>query len=315
LAVCLPLLLDAVTAYIAANVSNPLTAPFLIAAEIELGSLLLQGRFVELDLEQIEKTGLGGFALQLAVGSPLVGLVLAALGGLVTWALAGKRPPESAGARLAAIRRTLARYARTRRADRYYVASKLASDPVLAQIEALPGDFGRIVDVACGRGQLGIALLELGRASSVTGFDLDPRKIETARAAAGPDARFEVADAREAELPATDTVLVIDALHYLEPAAQARLLARAAARIEAGGRLLVRELDAGRGLRAWPAMLAERLARRLDVNRGRTLHFVAIEALVEQLEALDLRCTLDRSGSLSNVLIVAQREQLTASPA
>jgi uncharacterized protein (DUF2062 family) len=305
-AVCVPLRLDTVTAYVAANISNPLTAPLLIAAEIELGSLLLQGHFVELEWEQLERTGLGGFALQLAVGSPLVGLLLAAVGALVTWLIAGRRAAARPAATQAAIERTVARYARARRADRYYVASKLVSDPVLEQISSLEGDFGRVVDVACGRGQLGLALLELGRARSLVGFDLDPRKIETAQTAAGADACFEVADARQATIPEADSLLLIDVLHYLEPAERQRLLGRAAASVSPGGRLLLRELDAGRGRRAWPAMLAEKLARRSGVNRGATLSFVGIDEILRELAALGLRCKLDR-GSLSNVLIVAER--------
>ena len=38
LAVCLPLQLDVVVAYLAANISNPLVAPFLVTAEVEIGS-------------------------------------------------------------------------------------------------------------------------------------------------------------------------------------------------------------------------------------------------------------------------------------
>lgn len=307
LAVCLPLRLDAVSAYIAANVSNPLFAPFLLTAEVEIGSLLLHGRLLRPDLEQLRQSGLSGVVAQLALGAPLVGAALAVLGGLVAWTLLGRRGPREPGELDGAIERTVARYADAPRGDRYYVASKLYTDPVVEQLGALDGPLGRVVDAACGRGQLGLCLLELGRVQTLCGFDVDPRKVRVARSAAGEAARYEVADLCDVSLPATDTLLLIDVLHYLEPARQDELLERAAGALSPGGRLLVRELDAGRGWRALPGMLAERVARGTGYNRGTTLAFRPLAEIVTRLEELGLQCRVERAGSLSNALIVARR--------
>ena len=43
LVVCIPFGLDAVLAYVAANISNPLVAPFLVLSEVVIGSWLLHG--------------------------------------------------------------------------------------------------------------------------------------------------------------------------------------------------------------------------------------------------------------------------------
>jgi 2-polyprenyl-3-methyl-5-hydroxy-6-metoxy-1,4-benzoquinol methylase len=278
-----------------------------LAAEIEAGSLVLDGHFVELDLDRIRTTGVSGFAAQLALGSVIVGALLAAVGALAAWALVGPRQPAPASALDGALERTISRYAGAAHGDRYYVAAKLHADPLLEQLEAQPGHFGRVVDIGCGRGQLGLFLMELGRVSALSGIDADERKVETARRAAGSDASFEVKNATDATIEPADTLLVIDVLHYLPPAEQAALLERAAASLSSGGRIFVRELDTARRWRAKPAMLAERIARAIGYNRGPALAFTTADAITSRLEGLGLRCRVDRSGSLSNVLIVAER--------
>jgi uncharacterized protein (DUF2062 family) len=91
LAVCLPLRLDAVLAYLAANISNPLVAPFLIFAEVECGAYLLTGRFVAFDVEQARRAGAAGFAQQLLVGSLALGALLSLLGFGLAWLIAARR--------------------------------------------------------------------------------------------------------------------------------------------------------------------------------------------------------------------------------
>src|SRR4051812_39534184 len=108
------------------------------------------------------------------------------------------------------------RYAGASRFARGYVDGKLRHDPATPAILALAvrEGFGAVLDLGCGRGQLGLALIEAGGASSLTGLDLDDGKIAEARAAAsGLPARFAVADLAAAELPVCDTVLLVDVLY------------------------------------------------------------------------------------------------------
>ncbi|HEV8244759.1 MAG TPA: DUF2062 domain-containing protein, partial [Polyangiaceae bacterium] len=78
---CLLLRLDAVVAYLAANISNPLLAPFLISAEVEIGSWLLTGQLVSFDVERARRVGVSGFIAQAAVGGVALGALLSLLGG------------------------------------------------------------------------------------------------------------------------------------------------------------------------------------------------------------------------------------------
>lgn len=306
-AACAPLRLDVVTAYIAANISNPLFAPFLLALEVEVGSLLLDGRHVGFDLARAKELGVSGYALHTAVGAVVVGAILALVGGLLTRQLVKDKPHQRELDE--AIDRTLDRYADVARGDRFYVAAKLRSDPVVEAVLALPGDFGKVVDAAAGRGQLGLLLLELGRASELWGMDIDARKIGIARQAAKQAATFEIANLVDAELPPADTILLVDVLHYLEPEAQKGVLRRAAKSLNSGGRILIRDVDAGRGWRARLTMFAERIATRTGYNKGQKLAFREPKQIVEELEALGFATQTMKASTgtpLANVLILAE---------
>ena len=93
MAVCVPLRLDAVLAYLAANISNPLLAPFLVFSEVEVGAYLASGRFVAFDLAQARATCAGGVARHLLLGGVTVGAGVAAAGFGVAWLVASLRRP------------------------------------------------------------------------------------------------------------------------------------------------------------------------------------------------------------------------------
>lgn len=309
LAVCLPLRLDAVLSYLVANISNPLCAPFLIVAEVEAGAYLTSGRFVAFSVDQARAGGAAGFARQLFVGSLAVGAGLALLGFALAWLLAsrGRESAPSPDAFEAALGRTRDRYTAAPRAHRYYVAGKLAFDPVCRLLSELPGDFGRVLDVGCGRGQLSLLLLELGRARSIVGLDSDRSKIDVARAA-GPEAEFRVADVGPNDLMPADTILLVDVLHYLPLAEQDALLMAAARALQPGGRLLVRELDADPSAKSGFTRLAEWLARKTGLNRGRASAYRPARELTALLERAGLPCVIQGASErtpFANVLIVA----------
>jgi uncharacterized protein (DUF2062 family) len=313
LAVCVPLRLDAVLAYLAANISNPLVAPFLLFSEVEAGAYLLTGRWVQFDVAQARATGALGFAQQLLIGSLAVGAALSLLGFGIAWLLASRRQrvasrvaPSHDDSFEAAVERTRARYEGVAPAHRYYVAGKLAFDPVFKLVAEL-GQLGRVLDLGCGRGQLGLLLLELGHATSVSGLDSDADKIEVARKA-GPEAEFRVADVARTELPSADTILLIDVLHYLPLAEQDALLVAAAKALAPSGRLLVRELDGDPSARSGVTRLFEWLGRKIGVNRGRATAYRPASTLTRLLEAQGLGCRVQgasESTPFANVLIVA----------
>lgn len=313
LVVCLPLRLDVVVAYLAANISNPLFAPFLLYAEAEVGAWLLTGRPPAFDLALVREATVQGLAWHVVAGAQVVGLGLAAgFGALALGLSAGLRRGKRRGsAAYAARSRTIRRYSECKLGDRMYVAMKLELDPLTRALEAFDTPLGRVLDVGCGRGQFSLLLRELELADSVAGFDWDRRKASVAQRAAGADARYTVRDVLTAELPACDTLLLFDVLHYLELPAQRELVERLARNVGEGGRLLIREMDGHAGWSSSIGQWFERVATKSGYNRARqALCFQPIRAILDQLDALGFECKYDRRASRwsgPNVLVVAQR--------
>jgi|1186.fasta_scaffold50666_2 SAM-dependent methyltransferase len=111
--------------------------------------------------------------------------------------------------------------------------------PALAELVGLGWCQGRILDIGCGTGELGLALAARGH--SVTGLDLAPSAVAMARRKAaerGLDAEFAVADATEpGDIGPFDTVLDSGLLHCLQPPAQRRYVAVLRRICRPGGRV------------------------------------------------------------------------------
>jgi 2-polyprenyl-3-methyl-5-hydroxy-6-metoxy-1,4-benzoquinol methylase len=191
------------------------------------------------------------------------------------------------------------------------VKSKLPTDPLTQELCAFGDqrDLGRVVDLGCGRGQYALLLFELGKTTSILGFDHDASKIEAAQQASGDlaECQFMVADLKTAKWGHADTVLLLDVLHYLPHPAQASLLEAAATSLRPGGHLLLRETN-GQGWGARWARGFERCGRALGINRGDPLCFTKPEDLKAILEKLGLSVTpFQGKGLLNNVLLTARR--------
>lgn len=175
---------------------------------------------------------------------------------------AGLALPHGPVALDAICERVAARYRNASRFGRGFVRGKLRTDPATAAILAYAAaqGCGSVVDLGCGRGQLGLALLECGGADQLLGLDRNAAKIaEASAAAAGLPARFRIADLGSAPVPDCDTVLLIDVLLQMPEAAQRALLARVAA--AARRRILIRAFDPARGWRARLGGVMEVLGR------------------------------------------------------
>jgi uncharacterized protein (DUF2062 family) len=310
IAVCLPLGLDAALAYLAANISLPFVIPFILLAEVELGSLARTGHGLALTAADARARAFGELAKELVVGTLIFSPLLAVVGGTITWAIAAGAAKRTRRATPfdAAVERVAARYARGRRAAYHYVRGKLASDPVAGRILGL-GKLGEVADVGCGRGQLAVLLLEAGNATRVTGFDWDAKKVGDAReAAAGLAAAFEAGDMREMSVPPCDTALFVDVLHYLTDAEQDAVLGRAADATRR--RVVVRELDPDRGWRSAVTRLQERITTSLGYNRGARVNVRRIDELIAPLRARGFTVNVEPcwgATPFSNVVIVAER--------
>lgn len=216
----------------------------------------------------------------------------------------------------ASVVSTANRFARADAGSRstyHYVASKLRRDPAMRAVLDL-APLGDVIDIGCGRGQLGILLLEGGAATRVLGLDWDKEKVEAARAAAeGLPATFETRDARGLDLESADSVLLIDVLHYMDKGAQDDLLRTAASLVRPNGRLIIREATTGLGWRSALTIGVENISRFVRLNVGdRILIRDVEEEIVPILEGLSMTCEVRpcfAGTPFANVLLVASKPQ------
>jgi uncharacterized protein (DUF2062 family)/SAM-dependent methyltransferase len=114
--------------YLAANISNPFVAPFLLFAELQTGSYLRRGAFHPLTLDAIRQTGALALGVDLLLGSVVVGGILAALAALGTYATIGSRRRDDAFVDL--VRRASDRYVNMSITAWEFARGKLRNDPV-----------------------------------------------------------------------------------------------------------------------------------------------------------------------------------------
>ncbi len=193
-----------------------------------------------------------------------------------------------------------------------YVSAKLRRDPVHRDVLDIGEEsgFGDVLDVGCGRGQMGMALLQAGLARSVLGLDRSAAHLTQALLAAeGLAFTTRVQDfARDVELPAADTVLIVDVLYQLAPAAQIALL-RSAARA-ARQLVLVRALDPGRGMRSAITLAFERAVRRVSPHSGAHVSPLPIGCLGDILRRDGFAVSVApcwRGTPTANVLLTGRR--------
>lgn len=105
-----------------------------------------------------------------------------------------------------------------------------------------------ITDIGCGYGQLCFMLGLLSPDRKILGVDYDSDKIEIAQKAflsKKCNVQFKAADMRSFEIPPSDAILFNDSLHYVDANSQQQILCKAAASLNIGGSIVVRDGDAG----------------------------------------------------------------------
>lgn len=219
------------------------------------------------------------------------------------------------GAPPGTIGRAANRYAGAGRFTRHYVAAKLRTDPLYADLLSLDEHLGQVVDVGCGCGQLGALLLEAGLAERVTGLDWNRAHVAGAESAlAGLPFVPCVQDlAADQTVPDGDTVMIIDVLYQLATEVQHRLLDSATR--AARSQLLIRTLDRGRGARSAFATAAERLGQRFWPNSGAHVNPLSVSATVARLADAGFTVEITpswRGTPFANVLLRARRVGLAS---
>jgi uncharacterized protein (DUF2062 family)/SAM-dependent methyltransferase len=295
--------------YLAANLNNPFTLPFLLWLEAGIGTMLVTGRWPELSLAEFRAIGVLELGRNILVGSVVLGVGLGAALGLLTYALGNRRGGDGP---LADLREAAAEpYLATGIRHWEFVRGKLRYDPVYRRLldEGLLPRPGRLVDLGCGRGIL-LALLsapveewrnatphsECSEAvrvrhvpppgTQLLGIELDGRLVRVARRALAGAATVERGDLATCPIPACATAVILDVLHYLPAAAQEALLDRIVAALGPRGVLLLREADAAGGFSFRVTTGAERLRA---LGRGHLRQRFRYRPVAEWQEMLERR--------------------------
>jgi SAM-dependent methyltransferase len=187
-------------------------------------------------------------------------------------------------------------------------------------------DRGSLLDIGCGQGLL-LSLLKAAKEQyqaglwppdwpappmhlALRGIDLHAGRVRLARCALGSSAQVDVGDLRDLDFQPCSVIVLLDALFYLGEAEQARAIEKAAAALEPGGLLLLREADAGAGFAFQVTKWSERLAGALRGRFRQQLRYRSAERWMAELAgrgfAVDAQ-PMSQGTPFANVLFVARK--------
>ena len=315
--------LNRLKVYLAANISNPLIAPVLVAGEIQVGGWLTRGAWYS--PATIRRAAVWGIAEDLLLGSIVVGLVFGVLAAAVTYAMVRRQSLHPTLARL--IENAAARYLPTGFASWEMASGKLSGDPVYLGVlrsGILPAH-GTVVDCGCGRGLM-LALLAEARtlrdepwppdwptppsSLELVGIETRPRMVKMARLALGAGASIVEADLRHSDIPKGNVMLLFDVLHLMPRTEQDAFLRRLREAVAPGGLLIIREADAAGGWRFLTIRVFNWTTRALQGQWGRRFHFRTVNEWRQSLSAAGFDVETEPMGGgtpFANIVLYARR--------
>jgi uncharacterized protein (DUF2062 family)/2-polyprenyl-3-methyl-5-hydroxy-6-metoxy-1,4-benzoquinol methylase len=316
--------LNRLKVYVAANISNPLVAPFLYASEIQLGGWLRRGTwYLPSNWSSISWWHLAGDVL---LGAVVIGGVLGTVAGLGTYAVVNRRGLTREVA--AILEGAATRFVDEGVAAWEFAHGKLRGDPVYLDVlrsGVLPRS-GTIVDIGCGQGLMLSLILSARDAcnrlqwprdwptppldATLIGVELRRRIAAQAQRALDGDATIISNDITNTPLPPCHAVLVFDVLHLIARTDQEAVLRAIYTALEPGGVLVLREADKEGGWRFTAVRIGNRITGWTHGKWRRSFHFRTADEWREALAAHGFAVdppVAAGSAPFANVMLYARR--------
>lgn len=314
--------LNRLKVYLAANISNPFLAPFLIFAEVQAGAWLNRGSAHPLTLAAARAMDPWIFGSDLLIGSLAVGTVLGVMGAAFTYSVTRSHDPFF----VELVERAADRYLGQSLLAWEYGRGKLFRDPIYEALvcDGVMPSGGTLVDVGCGQGLM-LALLVAAadtpedewpvnrpgppRFDRLIGIELRPKVARLASEALGDRAEISSDDAGTAAIARFDVALIIDVLHMMPAAKQVELIGRLKTCLDPDGSILIREANASAGWRYAIVRSVNWLQAARQGNWRAPFHFRSREGWLALLAECGLVAEVvaqDGVGRLGNLLFRAR---------
>jgi 2-polyprenyl-3-methyl-5-hydroxy-6-metoxy-1,4-benzoquinol methylase len=196
--------------------------------------------------------------------------------------------------------RVLALFDHAPKRDRLHVRGRFRTCPVAVIDDAVPRR-GSVLEVGCGHGLVSAYLALSSTDRTVTGIDIDARKIAIASHAqshadhSAVHLSFHHVPAGELPPGEWDAIVIVDVLYLLDDDAERSLLGACVDRLAEGGVLVVKETDVVPRWKHWLATAQEVVATKiLRITEGASLTFTPVARLAEQLREAGLDVTARR---------------------
>lgn len=173
---------------------------------------------------------------------------------------------------------------------------------------------GRILDLGCGFGLFAIWLYYKSTKREITALDWQEKRIALARKVCENNSlriKFVCADFNNAPFEAYDVLVIIDVLYLLPYDAQKELLEKCFAALNAGGRIVIKDMDVAPRLKYLWCLFQEFISTKIvKLNRSRNIHIIPKRRLVGFLTQLGLTVKiirLDRGYWYSHIMYLCQK--------
>ncbi len=163
--------------------------------------------------------------------------------------------------------------------------------------QLLPTDLP-LIEIGCGIGQFAFYLRERGYAAPIFAVDIEPKKVAAAEAiAAGhyPDTTFAVMSADDPAVlappgQAPGHVLMLDVLHYLDPANQMRVLRGMAEAAAPGAWVLLRSTPSDNSWRYRVSRAEEKMIEKIRWVEAVPAYYPTRDEIATPFKALGFEC-------------------------